>query len=139
MDLTKIFSGMDKGPEAIQANFEKINSAVGDKVSSQPIPVTFINGFGGDVEVVHYTFDSHILTIVQGWISTGNATLSAGVKKEIFKVPAGTDLGSCYVWTTNGSMRGGRVTVANDGTVSFEMEDQVDAGGALSILGARSY
>lgn len=24
MDLTKIFSGMDKGPEAIQANFEKL-------------------------------------------------------------------------------------------------------------------
>ena len=26
MDLTKIFSGMDKGPEAIQANFEKLKS-----------------------------------------------------------------------------------------------------------------
>lgn len=26
MDLTKIFSGMDKGPEAIQANFEKLGA-----------------------------------------------------------------------------------------------------------------
>ena len=114
-------------------------SQIGAKVARQNLAVTFVNGFSGDIEVVHYTFDTHILTIVQGWISTGNATLSAGVKNEIFKVPAGTDLGSCYVWTTNGSMRGGRVTVADDGTVSFEMEDEVGTGGLLSILGARNY
>ncbi|SDN54906.1 hypothetical protein [Limosilactobacillus mucosae] len=29
MDLTKIFSGMDKGPEAIQANFEKLGAMTG--------------------------------------------------------------------------------------------------------------
>ena len=114
-------------------------SQIGAKVTQQDLAVTFVNGFSGDVSVVYYTFDAHVLTIVQGWISTGNATLSAGVQTGIFKVPAGTDLGSCYVWTTNGSMRGGRVTVATDGTVSFEMEDQVGTGGSLSILGARNY
>lgn len=135
MAITQITAGQKDWLSTLNSDL----SQIGAKVTRQNLAVTFVNGFSGDVVVVHYTFDGHILTIVQGWISTGNATLSAGVKKKIFKVPAGTDLGSCYVWTTNGSMRGGRVTVANDGTVSFEMEDQVGTGGLLSILGARNY
>lgn len=135
MAITQITAGQKDWLSTLNSDL----SQIGAKVTRQNLAATFVNGFSGDVAVVHYTFDTHILTIVQGWISTGSATLSGGVKKEIFKVPAGTDLGSCYVWTTNGSMRGGRVTVATDGTVSFEMEDQVGTGGLLSILGARNY
>lgn len=139
MDLTKIFSGMDKGPEAIQANFEKLKDQVGAKVTQQNLAATFVNGFSGGISVVHYTFDTHVLTIVQGWFANNDAILNGGERKAIFKVPTGTDLGSCYVWTTSGNMRGGRVTVADDGTVSIEMEDKVETHNTLSILGIRNY
>lgn len=48
MDLTKIFSGMDKGPEAIQANFEKLNAASGTGTDWSTAGLTSINGFGGE-------------------------------------------------------------------------------------------
>lgn len=114
-------------------------SQIGAKVARQNLAVTFVNGFSGDIAVVHYTFDTHTLMIVQGWFRNNSITLNAGERKAIFKVPAGTDLGSCYVWTTSGNMRGGRVTVADDGTVSVEMEDQVATQNGLCILGSRNY
>lgn len=134
MAITQITAGQKDWLSTLNSDL----SQIGDKVSSQLIPVTFINGFSGDIAVVHYTFDTHILTIVQGWFK-GNTTLNGGAKTAIFKVPAGTDLGSCYVWTTSGNMRGGRVTVATDGTVSVEMEDQVTSPNTMCILGSRNY
>lgn len=71
MDLTKIFSGMDKGPEAIQSNFEKINSAVGDKVSSVKVPGTMINGCSGLVDCSKYTIGGRTLNVTQGSFQIG--------------------------------------------------------------------
>lgn len=48
MDLTKIFSGMDKGPEAIQANFEKLNAASGSGTEWSKAGLISLNGFGGN-------------------------------------------------------------------------------------------
>lgn len=134
MAITQITAGQEDWLSTLNSDLNQI----GAKVARQNLAVTFVNGFSGDIEIVHYTFDTHILTIVQGWFK-GNSNLNAGSKTEIFKVPAGTDLGSCYVWTTSGNMRGGRVTVATDGTVSVEMEDQVTSPNTLCILGSRNY
>ncbi len=135
MAITQITAGQKDWLSTLNSDLAQI----GSKVARQNLAVTFVNGFSGDIEVVHYTFDTHILTIVQGWFKNNSVTLSGGSKTAIFKVPAGTDLGSCYVWTTSGNMRGGRVTVATDGTVSVEMEDQVTSPNTMCILGSRNY
>lgn len=134
MAITQITAGQEDWLSTLNSDL----SQIGAKVAQQSLPVTFVNGFSGDIAVVHYTFDTHTLTIVQGWFK-GNSDLNAGSKTAIFKVPAGTDLGSCYVWTTSGNMRGGRVTVDYDGTVSVEMEDQVASPNTMCILGSRNY
>ena len=134
MAITQITAGQEDWLSTLNSDLAQI----GSKVARQNLAVTFVNGFSGDITVVHYTFDTHTLMIVQGWFK-GNSNLNAGSKTAIFKVPAGTDLGSCYVWTTSGSMRGGRVTVDYDGTVSVEMEDQVASPNTLCILGSRNY
>lgn len=134
MAITQITAGQKDWLSTLNSDLAQI----GSKVARQNLAVTFVNGFSGDIAVVHYTFDTHILTIVQGWFK-GTTTLNGGAKTAIFKVPAGTDLGSCYVWTTSGNMRGGRVTVATDGTVSVEMEDQVTSPNTMCILGSRNY
>lgn len=135
MAITQITAGQKDWLSTLNSDL----SQIGAKVARQDLAVTFVNGFSGDIEVVRYTFDTHILTIVQGWFKNNSVTLSGGSKTAIFKVPAGTDLGSCYVWTTSGNMRGGRVTVATDGTVSVEMEDQVATQNTLCVLGSRNY
>lgn len=135
MAITQITAGQKDWLSTLNSDLAQI----GSKVARQNLAVTFVNGFSGDIAVVHYTFDTHILTIVQGWFKNNSVTLSGGSKTAIFKVPAGTDLGSCYVWTTSGNMRGGRVTVATDGTVSVEMEDQVATQNTLCVLGSRNY
>lgn len=135
MAITQITAGQKDWLSTLNSDLAQI----GEKVTQQNLAVTFVNGFTGAISVVHYTFDTHILTIVQGWFANNDATLNGGERKAIFKVPAGTDLGSCYVWTTSGNMRGGRVTVATDGTVSVEMEDQVATQNTLCILGSRNY
>nr|DAH38777.1 MAG TPA: baseplate protein [Caudoviricetes sp.] len=139
MDLTKIFSGMDKGPEAIQANFEKINSAVGDKVSSQSIQVTFINGFSGDISMRIYQLGSNRITTIEGWFNTGNATLKGGTTTGIFKVPAGTDIGMVFAWTNSSNMLNGRVHVKADGTVTVELENDLGPNNFVDLLGMRAY
>lgn len=139
MDLTKIFSGMDKGPEAIQANFEKINSAVGDKVSSQPIQVTFINGFSGDISMRTYQLGSSRITTIEGWFNTGNATLKAGAATGIFKVPVDTDIGMVFAWTNTSNMLNGRVHVQTDGTVTVELENELGPNNYVDLLGMRAY
>ena len=139
MDLTKIFSGMDKGPEAIQANFEKINSAVGDKVSSQSIQVTFINGFSGDISMKTYQLGSSRITTIEGWFNTGNATLTGGTATEIFKVPANTDIGMVFAWTNSSNMSNGRVHIKTDGTVTVELEKDLGPSNFVDLLGMRAY
>ncbi|WP_448949533.1 hypothetical protein [Latilactobacillus sakei] len=51
-ELTKIFTGMEKGPEAIQANFDlmdtKINTLIAD---TGWVKVPVINGWQGDISV----------------------------------------------------------------------------------------
>jgi hypothetical protein len=99
MDLTKIFSGMDKGPEAIQSNFEKINSAVGDKVASTSYPVTLVNGYTGDVKCRYWQFGSTSLTIVTGWIKAPGA-IPANTDLEFATLPENgpTHLQSSYIY-----------------------------------------
>lgn len=85
MDLTKIFSGMDKGPEAIQANFEKLNAASGSGTEWSKAGLTSINGFGGD-NLCWRKYKAGGLTILEfsGWCTT--PTVKQGQAVDIVKV-----------------------------------------------------
>lgn len=79
MDLTRIFSGMDKGPEAIQANFEKLNAASGSGTEWSKAGLTSLNGFGG-ANLCWRKYEINGLKILEfsGWCKTvhleGNAS-----------------------------------------------------------------
>lgn len=85
MDLTKIFSGMDKGPEAIQANFEKLNAASGSGTQWSKAGLTGINGFGGE-NLCWRQYKAGGLTILEfsGWCTTPTVKQSQAV--DIVKV-----------------------------------------------------
>lgn len=75
MDLTKIFSGMDKGPEAIQANFEKLKNTF----KATYLPGTSMTNVNGTNQVDknfcwRLDFDNVSLLFVNVWINgfTGN-------------------------------------------------------------------
>lgn len=113
---------------------------IGDKVSSQTIPVTFINGFSGDISIKKYQFGSAQITTVEGWFKTaGSATLQGGTPTGIFKVPTGTDIGMCFAWTNSANMLNGRVHVQSDGTVTVELENVLGANNFVNIVGMRAY
>lgn len=44
IDLTKIFSGMDKGPEDIDENFKKVNQALDQIVGANGLNWAFYGG-----------------------------------------------------------------------------------------------
>lgn len=44
IDLTKIFSGMDKGPEDIDENFKKVNQALDQIVGANVLNWAFYGG-----------------------------------------------------------------------------------------------
>ena len=114
-------------------------SQIGDKVSSQLIPVTFINGFSGDISVRRYQFGSNMITIVEGWFNTGSATIKGGTPTGIFKLPANTDIGMVFAWTNSANMLNGRVHVQTDGTVTVELENELGSNNYVDILGMRAY
>lgn len=85
MDLTKIFSGMDKGPEAIQANFEKLNAASGSGTEWSKVGLISLNGFGGN-NLCWRKYKAGGLTILEfsGWCTT--PTVKQGQQVDIVKV-----------------------------------------------------
>lgn len=114
-------------------------SQIGDKVSSQLIPVTFINGFSGDISVRRYQFGSNMITTVEGWFNTGSATIKGGTFTGIFKLPANTDIGMVFAWSNSSNMLNGRVHIETDGTVTVELENELGENNFVDILGMRAY
>lgn len=114
-------------------------SQIGDKVSSQPIQVTFINGFSGDISMRIYQLGSNRITTIEGWFNTGNTTLKGGTATGIFKVPAGTDIGMVFAWTNSANMLNGRAHVQTDGTVTVELENELGPNNYVDLLGMRAY
>lgn len=114
-------------------------SQIGDKVSSRLIPVTFINGFSGDITVRRYQFGSNMITTVEGWFNTGSATIKGGTLTGIFKLPVNTDIGMVFAWSNSSNMLNGRVHAETDGTVTVELENELGANNFVDILGMRAY
>lgn len=114
MDLTKIFSGMDKGPEVIQANFEKISSAVGDKVSSVKVSGTMINGCGGSFDCTMYTIGDRTLNVTQGSFQLGFDLSSSTKTIDFAQLATDVDAGAgiAYSQVSNWAVIGA-VTVNN--------------------------
>lgn len=135
MAITQITAGQKDWLSTLNSDL----SQIGDKVSSQLIPVTFINGFSGDISVRRYQFGSNMITIVEGWFNTGNATIKGGTPTGIFKLPANTDIGMVFAWTNSANMLNGRVVIKTDGTVTVELENELGGNNFVDILGMRAY
>ena len=135
MAITQITAGQKDWLSTLNSDL----SQIGDKVSSQLIPVTFINGFSGDISVRRYQFGSNMITIVEGWFNTGSATIKGGTPTGIFKLPANTDIGMVFAWTNSANMLNGRVVIKTDGTVTVELENELGGNNFVDILGMRAY
>lgn len=135
MAITQITAGQEDWLSTLNSDL----SQIGDKVSSQLIPVTFINGFSGDISVKRYQFGSSVITTVEGWFNTGNATIKGGTPTGIFKLPANTDIGMVFAWTNSANMLNGRVHTQTDGTVTVELENELGGNNFVDILGMRAY
>lgn len=135
MAITQITAGQEDWLSTLNSDL----SQIGDKVSSQLIPVTFINGFSGDISVKRYQFGSSMITTVEGWFNTGNATIKGGTSTGIFKLPANTDIGMVFAWTNSANMLNGRVHAQTDGTVTVELENELGGNNFVDILGMRAY
>ena len=135
MAITQITAGQEDWLSTLNSNL----SQIGDKVSSQLIPVTFINGFSGDISVRRYQFGSSVITTVEGWFNTGSATIKGGTPTGIFKLPANTDIGMVFAWTNSANMLSGRVVIETDGTVTVELENELGGNNFVNILGMRVY
>ena len=132
MAITQITAGQKDWLSTLNSDL----SQIGDKVSSQLIPVTFINGFSGDISVRRYQFGSNMITTVEGWFNTGSATIKGGTPTGIFKLPANTDIGMVFAWTNSANMLNGRVHVQTDGTVTVELENEL---GSNNYVDMRAY
>ena len=135
MAITQITAGQKDWLSTLNSDL----SQIGDKVSSQLIPVTFINGFSGDISVRRYQFGSNMITTVEGWFNTGNATIKGGTPTGIFKLPANTDIGMVFAWTNSANILNGRVVIKTDGTVTVELENELGGNNFVDILGMRAY
>ena len=135
MAITQITAGQKDWLSTLNSDL----SQIGDKVSSQLIPVTFINGVSGDISVRRYQFGSSVITAVEGWFNTGNATIKGGTPTGIFKLPANTDIGMVFAWTNSANMLNGRVVIETDGTVTVELENELGGNNFVNILGMRAY
>lgn len=135
MAITQITAGQKDWLSTLNSDL----SQIGDKVSSQLIPVTFINGFSGDISVRRYQFGSNMITTVEGWFNTGSATIKGGTPTGIFKLPANTDIGMVFAWSNSANMLNGRVHVQTDGTVTVELENELGGNNFVDILGMRAY
>lgn len=135
MAITQITAGQEDWLSTLNSDL----SQIGDKVSSQLIPVTLINGFSGDISVRRYQFGSSVITTVEGWFNTGSATIKGGTPTGIFKLPANTDIGMVFAWTNSANMLNGRVVIETDGTVTVELENELGGNNFVNILGMRAY
>lgn len=143
MDLTKIFSGMDKGPEAIQSNFEKINSAVGDKASSVKVSGTMINGCKGGLDCTMYTIGGRILNVTQGLFQISSELNSSTKKIDFAQLATDVDAGAGIAysnvsdWAVIGavSVNNGKLTL----TISNGDASTITKGTWFNFLMIRAY
>lgn len=143
MDITKIFSGMDKGPEAIQANFEKINGAVGDKVSSIKVSGTMINGCSGALDCTMCTIGNRILNVTQGLFQIGFELNSSTKKIDFAQLATDVDVGvgiaysNVSEWAVIGavSVNNGKLTL----TISNGDASTITKGTWFSFFMIRAY
>lgn len=133
MDLTKIFSGMDKGPEAIQANFETLKNTF-KATYLDGADMTNVNGtnekgtnFGWRLD-----FDKVSLLFINLWINdfTGNEAwksyknvaipksfLNGATKIKTIPEKETQDNGAIVNWTLDTN---GQLSVATRGTAIGE-------------------
>jgi len=90
--LTKIVTGMEKGPEAIQGNFDTLNGAIGQAVSVTDwtnAGITYLNGTTSTYPKLKYrtaNFAGMHMVQFAGWINFPPFTAAGTV--EVLAVPA---------------------------------------------------
>lgn len=107
MTLTKIFSAMEKGPEAIQANFDALNSQATIKHDWDETGITYLNGFSrnGDVPLKYAIVDlgpSTRMICLTGWVKAGRLNWSSSAVG--IKIPTSIFKSSDYTLSTDGNV-----------------------------------
>lgn len=125
MALTNIFTGMDKGPEAIQANFDALNSLATTKNDWTETGITYLNGFSrnGDVPLKYATIDlgnSTRMVCVQGWIKSAQINWNSRVVG--IKLPTSIFKSGYNVWLY------GPIFHWNNGIVTVEYDFNATTG-----------
>lgn len=113
--LTKIFTGMTGGPEAIQGNFDTLNGLLGQPVTLGPQTnsgLTWVNGFkdqdNGYFKYQTMTIGTQKFLMLSGQIAY-TQTAKAWASTQMVKFPAGVGIGNAH-------MIAGGLGVARDGT-----------------------
>lgn len=128
MTLTKIFTGMEKGPEAIDANFKALNIT---DTGWSSAGVVYLNGFGNTGKPFKYRI-TNLGGVVMLWISgyandAANKGLDIKNKTAIAKFPSAVvnyvngsnynNLSQVGKWVSNGANISIRLDLAGDGTL----------------------
>ena len=121
--LTKIFTGMTGGPEAIQGNFDTLNGLLGQPVTLGPQTnsgLTWVNGFkdqdNGYFKYQTMTIGTQKFLMISGQIAYSQS-IKAWSSTQMVKFPDGIGIGNAH-------MISGSLGVARDGTnfVSYSVE-----------------
>lgn len=102
-NLTKIVTGMEKGPEAIQGNFDTLNGAIGQFVNMGPQTnsgLTWVNGFSdqddGFFKYQTLTINGQKFLMLSGQIRF-TQTYKAWSSTQMVKFPDGVGINNAHI------------------------------------------
>lgn len=139
MALTKIVSGMEKGPEAIQANFDGITATTDWTTTG----ISYLNGAtGGDGDMIRYRstqIGARTLYEMTGYLGVN---LAASQSLDVLKIPTNiaANLQSYQGRATPDADAGEfvRMDVGTDGTVKLlasSLDEHLTGGFFIDFLG----
>ena len=119
MALTSITTGMEKGPEAIDANFKALDINTINKNDWKETGITYLNGFSrnGDIPLKYAIVDlgpSTRMICLTGWVKAGK--LNWGSSAVGIKIPTSIFKSSNYTLSPEGNIFGW-----NDMLVKYDM------------------
>lgn len=130
--LTKIFTGMTGGPEAIQGNFDTLNGAMGQVVTltaQTNTGLTWVNGFkdqdNGRFKYQVLTINGQKFLLISGQIAF-TQTIKAWNTVQMVKFPSGVGI-------DNAHMLAGSVGMARNGKDMLQFSVSADGLSAMAF------
>lgn len=129
-ELTKIFTGMGKGPEAIWGNEQALNvdAVAGAKLGTEWMPVTMLNGYTSSN--AEYTVIGKLVLFSGNFLTPAE---SKGAVTEIFKLPFSVNSGQFWM----AEAPNGNGGVATPSANLFPMDGTTI--GAWHAIGGQTY